>query len=460
LKISDGENPLDETWIHPESYETAGRVLEKIGCDAEQLAALLKSKRGNRPPQAPLAGKASLRTGRAEADAAATEAATSVLVSAADPAAPPSGPFADQAPLDAQELPPADAFSTAESSPVTMEAVTVEPESIEPVAQETVSVSLGAADVVTADVVTTDVVTTGPVDESPELPMVTATVTPGDEADQTGTEPNGGSLLTSKLAAMDVAQFATELNVGELLLRDIMAALARPGRDPREDLSPPAFRREILKLENLKPGMELSGTVLNVVDFGAFVDIGLSDSGLIHVSRLADRFVSDPHEVVSVGDILNVWVVDVDEKRRRVSLTAIEPGKGTERAAGREARAHDADRRPPQKRRKPRRPEGEAAVAGVQGGQSLGAGPDGQAGHGRPGGRPGTARQPARDSRGRRPAGQWKPKPKAPPKPVVPITDAMADGREPMRTFSDLQQFYARKKERGPTDPGASSSKE
>ena len=105
---------------------------------------------------------------------------------------------------------------------------------------------------------------------------------------------------------------------------------------PREDLPPPTFRTEVIKLEDLEPGMELSGTVLNVVDFGAFVDIGLPDSGLIHISRLADRFVSDPHEVVSVGDVVNVWVVEVDEKRRRVSLTAIRPG--TERTHPRQVR--------------------------------------------------------------------------------------------------------------------------
>ncbi|MEZ6118474.1 MAG: S1 RNA-binding domain-containing protein [Pirellulaceae bacterium] len=86
-----------------------------------------------------------------------------------------------------------------------------------------------------------------------------------------------------------------------------------------------------MKLEDLVPGMELTGTVLNVVDFGAFVDIGLSDSGLVHVSRLSDAFINDPHEVVSVGDIITTWVVEVDEKRRRVSLTAIKPGTETQR---------------------------------------------------------------------------------------------------------------------------------
>ena len=106
----------------------------------------------------------------------------------------------------------------------------------------------------------------------------------------------------------------------------MLSALARPTRDPREDLPPPIFRRGIVRLEDLAPGMELSGTVLNVVDFGVFVDIGLSDSALIHISRLADRFIKDPHEVVGIGDVLKAWVVEVDKQRRRVSLTAIPPG--------------------------------------------------------------------------------------------------------------------------------------
>ena len=98
-----------------------------------------------------------------------------------------------------------------------------------------------------------------------------------------------------------------------------------------------------MKLEDLEPGIELEAVVLNVVDFGAFVDIGLTDSGLIHISRLADRYIKDPHEVVSVGDRLPVWVVDVDMKRRRVSLTAIRPG--TEKA--------QRPRRPAKKKTRP-----------------------------------------------------------------------------------------------------------
>ncbi len=128
---------------------------------------------------------------------------------------------------------------------------------------------------------------------------------------------------------------AAELDVGALLLKDILAQLTRPGRDPREDLPPPIFKNGILKLDDLAPGMELSGTVLNVVDFGAFVDIGLHDSGLVHISQLANKFVRDPHEVVSVGDIVKVWVHEIDKTRRRVSLTMIAPGTRRGESGGR-----------------------------------------------------------------------------------------------------------------------------
>jgi uncharacterized protein len=122
------------------------------------------------------------------------------------------------------------------------------------------------------------------------------------------------------------SRLATELGVGLFTVRDMLDSLARPGRDPRESLPPPIFKKGILHVDDLKPGMELTGTVSNVVDFGAFVDIGLHDSGLIHISQMADRFIRDAHEKVTVGDIVRVWVVDADTQRKRVSLTMIPPG--------------------------------------------------------------------------------------------------------------------------------------
>ena len=292
LKIASGGNPLDATWIHPESYPTALRVLERLESSVAELAGLI----GVSPP--------------------------------------------------APQTPPA------------------------------ASASAEAAGGLTAD-------------PSPPRPS-----------------------LAERAAKVDVPTLAAQLGVGELLLKDILTSLAKPRRDPRDDLPPPVFRRGVMKLEDLKPGMELSGTVLNVVDFGAFVDIGISDSALVHISRLADHYVRDPHEVVSVGNTLKVWVLAVDRERRRVALTAVAPGQ-----------AKRGEQASPAKR--PSTPSPRAA--------------------GRRQRRATLAPPPKRS--GRPPA-------KAKPKPTKPITQAMVEGQEPMRSFSDLLQFFEHKRgNKGPDSP-------
>ncbi|MEN6494462.1 MAG: S1 RNA-binding domain-containing protein, partial [Thermoguttaceae bacterium] len=223
------------------------------------------------------------------------------------------------------------------------------------------------------------------------------------------------------IGKLDVPALAAVLQVGELLLKDILAKLARPGRDPREDLPAPIFKHGIIKLEDLTPGMELTGTVLNVVDFGAFVDIGMHDSGLVHVSQLADKYVRDPHDVVAVGDVVKVWVVEVDKQRRRVSLTMILPG--TQRTGGRrEGKPQQQQARPQQTsgERPPRPPREQRKPVGA-------------------GGPPKTQRPPRTEY-----------KPKRPPKPVKPLTDEMKTGKAPMRSFSDLIQFYEARQEPEP----------
>jgi uncharacterized protein len=128
-----------------------------------------------------------------------------------------------------------------------------------------------------------------------------------------------------KLEGLDVERAAEALGVGVPTLRDIRDSLLRPGRDPRDELPPPIFRTDVLKLEDLKPGMELKGTVRNVLDFGAFVDIGVKNDGLVHISQMSDSYVKHPMDVVSVGDTVTVWVLNVDEKRGRISLTMKKP---------------------------------------------------------------------------------------------------------------------------------------
>lgn len=139
-----------------------------------------------------------------------------------------------------------------------------------------------------------------------------------DKADLTGEKLVA---IREKLQKVAVQEMADKLQIGEPTLRDIIAALQKPGRDPREELEPPLLRSDVLSMEDLKPGMELMGTVRNVVDFGAFVDIGVKQDGLIHISQFGSKFIKHPMEVVSVGDIIKVRVLDVDLRRSRIALT-------------------------------------------------------------------------------------------------------------------------------------------
>ncbi|MDQ8733053.1 Tex family protein [Paenibacillus sp. LHD-38] len=140
-----------------------------------------------------------------------------------------------------------------------------------------------------------------------------------------GLKQLGSEELKAKLAELDTERVAPTLGVGVPTLRDIMDSLLRPGRDPREELPPPIFHTDVLNIEDLSPGMELHGTVRNVIDFGAFVDIGIKNDGLVHISQLSDKFVKRPMDVVSVGDTVTVWVLSVDLKKGRVSLTMRKP---------------------------------------------------------------------------------------------------------------------------------------
>jgi len=133
----------------------------------------------------------------------------------------------------------------------------------------------------------------------------------------------GISGVARKVQDIGAEKLAQELGVGEMTLCDIAAELEKPGRDPREDLPAPVLRTDVLDIKDLVPGMELTGTVRNVIDFGAFVDIGVHQDGLVHISRMADKFIRHPSEAVSVGDVVKVWVVEVDEKKKRIALTMV-----------------------------------------------------------------------------------------------------------------------------------------
>lgn len=310
--------------------------------------------------------------------------------------------------------------------------------------------------------------------------------------------------LKAKLIDAKPAEIAAATEIGEALVAELLRDLARPGRDPRDDLPPPVFKKGILKLEDLQEKMSLKGTVLNVVDFGAFVDIGLKDSGLVHISQLANRFIRSPHEVVAVGDVVTVWVLAIDRERRRVSLTMIEPG--TDRPPEQRQPPRRADRRPPRRPqaptvaatpavtgqatppaeargerrndRPPPRSGGRPAphgqprpVVGQQGpqgstdqaqrhgqgqgqrryGQQQGGGPRG--GHRQGGGRPVPKKPPNTTSKA---MGGAKPRPQ--PKPPALSPDALS-GKEDLRSFGELKEFFKAKKPPQSGDPPQGGAK-
>ncbi|MGM8212443.1 Tex family protein [Virgibacillus sp. W0430] len=137
-------------------------------------------------------------------------------------------------------------------------------------------------------------------------------------------EDIGTEKLREKLNAVDKKAISEKLEIGELTLMDIMDALRKPGRDPRDEFPQPLLKQNILSLEDLEVGMEMQGTVRNVVDFGVFVDIGVKQDGLVHISKMANRFVKHPMDIASVGDVVTVWIEDVDADRGRVALSMVE----------------------------------------------------------------------------------------------------------------------------------------
>lgn len=140
----------------------------------------------------------------------------------------------------------------------------------------------------------------------------------------------GTPKVEEALAALSIESLSSQLGVGEVTVRDIVDTLMKPARDPRDEFPQPLLKTDVLQMEDLQRGMELQGTVRNVVDFGAFVDIGVKQDGLVHISKLANRRVKHPLDVVSLGDIVTVWVEEVDTKKGRISLTMLPPASQNE----------------------------------------------------------------------------------------------------------------------------------
>jgi uncharacterized protein len=310
--------------------------------------------------------------------------------------------------------------------------------------------------------------------------------------------PETAADLFAKLDGINIPEKAKAIGLAEPALFELLESLRFSDRDPREELPRPILKRGLLKLDELVAGTELKGTVLNVVDFGAFVDIGLKDSGLVHISQLANRYVKNPHDVVSVGDVVSVWVMGVDKDRKRVSLTMIAPGSVRPRnertePAGRGPRPGGSRERGPRpgdeqggarhgghgqgergqqqgSRRRDRPPASQASASSAEGGQPSatpaaprpgtnripgpplrlqgrsGRGPGRGPGRGGPGGpgrgpgmkgggRPGGAQEGGSDA----PA---PPRPK--PKPVAnpQLSSEERTGNVPLRSFGQLKQLF------------------
>lgn len=234
MRILEGENPLDATSVHPESYEAAMGLLEKLGLTMEDVKEIQKK-------TAKTAGSGKK--------------------------APEASPGKSVKPKTKQ----------------------VQVRNTNTAMGKALAAAMG-----------------GTVTEEPAQPAAAAV------------QPSAGGL---ERKIKDKAKLAVELGIGEITLTDILKELEKPARDPREDMPAPVLRSDVLDMKDLKPGMILKGTVRNVIDFGVFVDIGVHQDGLVHISQITDRFIKHPLEAVSVGDVVDVQVLGVDVPKKRISLT-------------------------------------------------------------------------------------------------------------------------------------------
>lgn len=139
----------------------------------------------------------------------------------------------------------------------------------------------------------------------------------------TGNDVKSGNtaMLAETVKTIGTAALAAKLEIGEPTLKDIISEISKPGRDPRDELPKPMLRTDVMSIEDLKPGIELKGTVRNVIDFGAFVDVGVHQDGLVHISQITDKYIKHPSDILKVGDIVTVWVLSVDINKSRIALT-------------------------------------------------------------------------------------------------------------------------------------------
>ncbi len=416
LRLPASECPLDSTGIHPESYEVANSIIQRMGLTAEEL---FPSKPDVVPP--PRLVPPSKEQANKENLATTTESPESATQQppGSDPEATPTVGDPNATSETETNVALQSTADQASESMVDAESVT-EPLKTPPGIQPGEPQLLGDSQTISEEP-----------SGKPEIPEPESSVAASDsdpkteatpeaappssgDPENTGAKPAENSPLRrdrkeiiERISKLDINELANELSAGKLLVRDIVLSLRKPEWDPRDRTHKPIFRRGIIKVDDLKPEMQLDGQIVNVVDFGVFVDIGLGESSLVHVSQLSNHYVRDPHRFCSVGEVIKVWVSEVDAERRRVKLTAIRPGSKTDgppagRHSGKSTRQHA---------KKP--------------------------GHVKAKGRGPVSRRPQQQERSRR----------RKPQNIPPITDGMLKGKEPMRSFSDLAQFVNQKPE-------------
>ena len=393
LRVFGGEQPLDATSIHPENYELATKILEKAGFTSADLPVRITEK-----PQPPV--KDSNEAATEENPTAATsqqpDAAIESSASQSDNVAVTADTGEPEAssnqPEASSNQPETESSSSSQSTePTNVASQENETGKGENEEQQPKSESSSNVEVKQETGEETDNQETSERPEAPKGPFVSAEVIAKQRE------------FRDKLKSLRIDDLAKEFSVSQSLIKDLISGMTRPGRDPRLDLPKPIYRKGLMQLADIKAGMQLKAQILSVVDFGVFVDIGLGESCLVHISQLSRKFVRDPHRFFFVGEILNVWVTSVDLEKKRVVMTAIRPAE----------------------HRKPSKPR-QRSDRGNRGRNQ----------------RSDSSRSTRRDS-SRPPR-----KPKK-PKPAKPITQSMVDGEEPMRSFSDLAQFFKINKESG-----------
>ena len=286
LRIQDGENPLDATSVHPESYEATMKLLDRLGMtfdDVKKLQAQAAAAKKN--------GKSGLRT------AAGAGGGTDAKGAA-------SGGTGNAAGQGGRGT--AQNGSDRKGSRMVI---------------RNTNTAMGRALAAAMGGISLE---EGGQNAKKQAARQDAGNQAKTQTEQFGHGPENASGLSAsglERRVGDKAKLAQELGIGEITLTDILKELEKPARDPREDMPAPILRSDVLDMKDLKPGMILKGTVRNVIDFGAFVDIGVHQDGLVHISQITDRFIKHPLEAVSVGDVVDVKVLDVDVAKKRISLT-------------------------------------------------------------------------------------------------------------------------------------------